>query len=416
MAKKEHLKNAFMHFEKYDNFDNCYANGDALNLLKKTNSVVSRYMPYYRFKKDVSESKLTFLSPEKWTDPFEKIYLHTKFYGISEGDVYEPSPIACLCLTTQQFRNSVAFWKCFKTDMNQQLVRVEFYLKNVVEQICSLLKNVNVYVSVMNYKLDANTIKSGCDFIRKITENIGEHTNLEELYIKSLSYKRSSFEYEREISFFLIPQNREGLSIDGNGVFCLKNFDYVRAVKKIWVEPHPPEWILLDKAREELKFLAPKVSKSILYKLQEPYNEIKLKDEVVVAVINWNMTDEMNSDNVAGYVAEAFREYKNNPVTWNRHPKYIHGDERVKQRHLKSLISKTTHIWIIDYNSDASLPLDGLITDYYIIKKDKTENFSLVKSKANAPCSVECLDPTKLPSSVDDDPITFMLLENLIWN
>ncbi len=415
MAKELYPKDVLMRFERYGDFDNCYANEDALRLLNKTTSVVSRYIPYSRLKEAVAETKLVFLSPEKWSDPFEKIYLRTKYYGISEGEIYEPPQIACLCFTTQKFRNSVALWKCFKTDMNQQLVRVEFYLNNFVKQICSLQKEVNVYVSVINYKLDANTIKSGCDFIRKITENIDDHTNLEELYIKSLSYKRKSFEYEREIRIFLIPKNQKSLDIDG-GVFCMKNFDYKNAVKSIWVEPLPPGWILFDRARDELKFLASKISRSNLYKQQEPCKEIKLKDKVILAIINWDLTDEMNSNNVTKFVADAFQEYERNPITWIRCSKYIREKDRIKQRHLKSQISDATHIWILDYNSDASLPLDGLETDYYKITRNKIGKVGLVKSKNEVPCTVECLDPSKLSSSVDEEPITFMFLEDLIWN
>ena len=137
--------------------------------------------------------------------------------------------------------------------------------------------------------------------------------------------------------------------------------------------------------------------------------------KVIVAVINWDMTDEMNEDNASQYIAEAFNEYQQNPITWNRNPQSFHHiEERQKQRKLKSLVAKVNHVWKVDYNSDASIPLDGLDSDYYEIKRNGDGNVVLIKSKEKIPFSALCLDPSKLPSSVEDDAITFVLLKDLM--
>ena len=160
-----------------------------------------------------------------------------------------------------------------------------------------------------------------------------------------------------------------------------------------------------------------KVGRSNLYRQQESCDKISLIDDVVVAVINWDMTDEMNSDNVVQYVADAFEKFQKSPIAWNhRFGYYRSTDERKRQRELKLRVSNATRIWIIDYNSEASLPLDGLESDYYVIKKNKEGNVGLVKSKSVVPCSTLSLDSDKLPASVDDEPITFVFLEDLVFN
>ena len=67
-----------MSFERYGSFKNCYINKKVANWLKLQNPIVSRYMLYSNFKGAAEKSHLTFVSPDKWVDPFEKIYLNTK--------------------------------------------------------------------------------------------------------------------------------------------------------------------------------------------------------------------------------------------------------------------------------------------------------------------------------------------------
>lgn len=393
-----------------------------------------RFMPYSRVMQMFKENMIAFVSPEKWDDPYEKKYLNIKVNGRDNL----PN-IACLCFKTSLNDNSAAFWNSIRKD-GEPVVRLTIDLPslwNVLDDFAEENK-AEIYVSSVEYvhpKTINEAYKNPAIVKSKLVDS----------YIRLMSLKRNAYKYEDELRIFIAWEkdnvNKVYGDFEKNHVLKIGLKDCV-IVKKILLDQNLSkietaiQFKLLDKQekkayRELEDFLLRnkltkkiEISKSSFEKYKTRPHDIrfplypkdKRDDKVVVAVINWDMTDEMNSDNVAEYVAEAFREYENNPVTWNHYPKYIHGDERVKQRHLKSRISRRTHIWIVDYNSEASLPLDGLITDYYRIKKDKTGNVRLTKSKANAPCLIECLDSAKLPCSVDDDPITFMLLEDLIWD
>lgn len=233
-----------------------------------------------------------------------------------------------------------------------------------------------------------------------------EHKKEKGAYNLMYHYKCS---YENSLLFKRpIPNASEKIFPRKEHNDCVWGMNAVREIKK------KPERVIkaidqqLKGTRQYSKWIS---LKEKIYEYQE-FDSSK----IVVAIINWDMTDEMNSNNVTKFVADAFQEYERNPITWIRCSKYIREKERVKQRHLKSQISDATHIWIVDYNSDTSLPLDGLETDYYKITRNKIGKVGLVKSKNKVPCTIECLDPTKLSSSVDEEPITFMFLEDLIWN
>jgi len=265
-------KNDIMSFWRYGNLKNCFVNDEWL----KRDHVVSHYMPYFRFKEAVQKPKpyLLFISPEKWDDPFEKIYLHTHFSGFPGHKLYEPPKLYCLCFTKQKVKNSDAFWKCFKSDTNQQLVRVEFSLSALIKQICSLAKDFNVYVSLVDYRLQRDVIKNYSDFVVNVVDEIDEKTNLEELYIKMLSYKRSVYDYEQELRIFLVPKENKH-NIKDEHYYKIENFDYASVVKKVWLEPFPSGWVTKKKMQEDLICLSDRIVQSSIYKNQKPCDEIK---------------------------------------------------------------------------------------------------------------------------------------------
>ncbi len=63
---------------------------------------VYRYMPFSKAQEIINEDELTFVSPQKWDDPYEK-----RYYKVKQKSM--PS-LACLCLTTSQSENAFAFW------------------------------------------------------------------------------------------------------------------------------------------------------------------------------------------------------------------------------------------------------------------------------------------------------------------
>lgn len=393
-----------------------------------------RFMPYSRVMQMFKENKIAFVSPDKWDDPYEKKYLNVKVNG---NEIL--LNMACLCFKTSLNDNSAAFWNSVKKE-GEPVIRLTIdlcELWNVLDEFAEE-NDAQVYVSSVKYT-----------DLKKINEAYKNpaivKSNLEESYIRLMSLKRNAYKYEEELRVFVVwKKNNEGKVFDDFKKDKILKIDLKKSeiVKKILLDrtlskiETAVQFNLLDKQgknsyRELENYLLKnklrkniRISKSSFEKCKITSMSIcipsclkeKKDDKIVVAIINWDMTDEMNSNNVTKFVADAFQEYERNPITWIRCSKYIREKDRVKQRHLKSQISDATHIWILDYNSDASLPLDGLETDYYKITRNKIGKVGLVKSKNEVPCTIECLDPTKLSSSVDEEPITFMLLEDMIWS
>lgn len=140
--------------------------------------------------------------------------------------------------------------------------------------------------------------------------------------------------------------------------------------------------------------------------------------KVVVAAINWDASDELNSENCARFVENAFAEYQENPVVWTCRPKHFSGiDERKQNRELKKRLPKMTHVWIVDYDGCSFLNLDGLSSELYeIMRNKKGEVVGLLKSRSEIPFSPSNLDSRKFPKPIDDEPITFAPLSDVEWD
>ena len=220
---------------------------------------------------------MTFVSPSKWSDPFEKKYLDTVLTNLpSYEKKYTPPRIACICFTKSQYKDSVAFWKKFKPDESTQLVRVEFSFKKMLDQIIELLKNysMKLYVVAMDYSLQQKKIKNEIDFVTHIKNN-SKKIDGESLFIKLLSYKRKSYSYEREIRMILVPQKRK-IPFDDRKCFSIDGFNYESIIKNVWLEPIrlPSGWVSKDAAKERLNVIEDKINQSFLYEEQEACKKI----------------------------------------------------------------------------------------------------------------------------------------------
>lgn len=267
-----------MHFEKIKGFKNCYANQKALEFLTKK-QVISRYTTYHRFKELVEGNKIAFFSPDRWEDPFEKVYFNTKIRISSNNKPCKPPQIVCLCFTKCQYENSAAFWKNFKTNENERLVRIEFYFEKLVCQISELLKNRNLglYISVVDYSLNEESIKKESFFVQEIKERMDatDISSVEKIYVSMLSYKRKPFRFEKEIRFFIIPTKGYFRKDEFEyGIFEFEEFKYSNIVKRAFLEPIrlPSGWVSIETAKEEM--IGIPVEESKLYTNRKKCEEI----------------------------------------------------------------------------------------------------------------------------------------------
>lgn len=274
MAKK-----TFLDFEPYPKYKNCFVNSEVMAMLKSGDSIC-HYMPYSRLEDWINNLVMTFVSPSRWEDPFEKIYLHTTLLNLPNEKEYHPPRMACLCFTKSSFKDSAAFWKSFKINESTQLVRVIFDFKLMMAQLVKALEkqkmNVKIYVAAIDYSLSQESILDPKDLIKHIKKKSRSHQiEAESLYLKMLSCKRKAFDFENEIRVFLVPQNGE-IKFNRNGCFEVKEMNYRSIIKKVWLEPIrlPMGWVSEDFAKESLKKIRGKIHQSRLYDKQQKCKKI----------------------------------------------------------------------------------------------------------------------------------------------
>lgn len=154
---------------------------------------VYRYMPYKRIKDIFSKKEITFVSPNKWEDPYEKIYLKAEVKGTSD----KLPNVACLCVRSNSCENSDAFWNWSKIK-KELWVRVKINLYNLCRDLNTFAKQneANVYLSSVIYR--------GKTYIESAAKN-GNIVNesLEKTFVRLLSLKRRDYKYEDELRIII---------------------------------------------------------------------------------------------------------------------------------------------------------------------------------------------------------------------
>ena len=183
---------------------------------------IFRYMPFSRLYTELERKTMTFISPELWTDPFEKAF-NTSSKGFN---------LKCLCFTFNGSLGEEWAWKAFSN--SEQLVRIEILFEKLVDAL-SVASSQNgnkwdFYISVCDYSLDKRSIISIINQNKKAakTNNILDCLNM-------MSIKRKAFSYEKEIRVFAVPKDNNTES-----TLQIKKVDYKNFITRVLLEPLEP--------------------------------------------------------------------------------------------------------------------------------------------------------------------------------
>lgn len=169
----------------------------------------------------VANNKLTFISPEKWEDPFEKL-IFRQTVKTEDQNVYS---VACLCMSYDRIENEEAAWNRSGSDISS-VVRVEFSFNKLVKELAKQ-KDYEFYFSVVDYSLPRRDIIS----VSRYYQNNG-FSNIHE-YLNALSLKRKAFAYENEIRLFIVKKNAEEPLRDFESIDC----DMKSVINKVCTPP-----------------------------------------------------------------------------------------------------------------------------------------------------------------------------------
>lgn len=181
--------------------DSVYKSVFFLNGLRlKKDKLLFKYMPYSRLDDCIHSSKLTFVSPDQWLDPFERRFWKTDF---SRYNYYQPE-IACMCFTGKSTTNEEAAWRIYSDD-REKLFRVSF-------NIDKLLSALNTYAQEHEYQIYIG--KAIYSYNRKQIMHLHDQDNeffpvdTERFtlchYLSLMCIKRNSFLFENEIRIFIV--------------------------------------------------------------------------------------------------------------------------------------------------------------------------------------------------------------------
>lgn len=163
-----------------------------------------RYMDHKKLK----ERKLWFSNPEKWQDPYEKLFLDSKylFSGSKEDEYRLKNRVFCICLTPASL--SEAAWKVYR-----YATKFSIDTTKLVQVLEANTKDYDIYIGKVNYKSSSSLRR---DSIRKLT-GFGKESfaSSDEAWVRLLLLKRTAFKYEEEIRIILVPKEKKPNIKDG---------------------------------------------------------------------------------------------------------------------------------------------------------------------------------------------------------
>lgn len=106
-----------------------------------TNFQINRYLSYKHFSEYVTKRYITFISPFKWKDPFERRFIKTDY---SKYSYIQPS-IFCMYTTENSQENEDASWRLYGMP-NDKVLRIKI-------NVCKLMKFLNDFSVQANIKI-----------------------------------------------------------------------------------------------------------------------------------------------------------------------------------------------------------------------------------------------------------------------
>lgn len=235
-------------------------NGYSFPSDKKT---VFKYMPLDRFVKSVDDKVLTFVSPEKWYDPFEQLY-----YGIDcSKKGYYTEDIVCMCISEKSSTNEDASWRVYAGPSNKT-VRISIEQDKLLQLLenYATSKDYEVYIGKVNYSFEKKDIQGLHNMSSPYYNVFFPKTMRVEHYLSLMLLKRSAFKYENEVRIFMVKNN-----ISEKLVKIPCDYKATGLVSNVMLSPYPPV-----RKKEDLAYKV----RERLHKIESDQLKTVLKDKV----------------------------------------------------------------------------------------------------------------------------------------
>lgn len=254
--------------------------GDSLNIIEKDSDefYMFRYTPFSWVNYQMEKNLFSFISLNKWEDPFERL-----FYN-ENTNIHSSYVNGCVCMSYIGYRGEETPWKAYHNA--EPIVKLEFNFLKFINQLSDSLMNIckgstcnaRVFVDVVKYAYSRKEIIDiyKCKCAASNNPNLPTFLSLAD-YLTCLSLKRKAFCNEHEIRFFLVSDKKD---LDLN----IPNFNMADCVTKILLPPLTP-----------FNYSDPR--SDFYHELQDIYNEgMKNYFKGKIGVVNQSRLYDIKSD------------------------------------------------------------------------------------------------------------------------
>ena len=160
-----------------------------------------RFSTLDRFFEQLDSKKISFVSPLKWNDPYEKYFLERDYrINNKQYNLAFKENVFALCFSS--ISNSEAYWNMYAPKCDG--VRIEVSSEKFLTDFLSKIKGADVYVGPVKYYSTNDFYKKDID-TKKLSLSLNNHEEIIH-QIELLYRKRNAFQYEKEIRIIIIPK------------------------------------------------------------------------------------------------------------------------------------------------------------------------------------------------------------------
>ena len=160
-----------------------------------------RFSTLDRFFEQLDSKKISFVSPLKWNDPYEKYFLERDYrINNKQYNLAFKENVFALCFSS--ISNSEVYWNMYAPKCDG--VRIEVSSEKFLTDFLCKIKGADVYVGPVKYYSTNDFYKKDID-TKKLSLSLNNHEEIIH-QIELLYRKRNAFQYEKEIRIIIIPK------------------------------------------------------------------------------------------------------------------------------------------------------------------------------------------------------------------
>jgi len=204
---------------------------------------IYRFVPIERLIETLEKSKLTFINPSIWKDPFDNFLFRQSINNNFLSSIY------CLCFTLNP--HSEAYWKAYSR--NGFAARFKINFDNFLSFMSQ--RKETSWLIKMEYLVESKLIEKLRTMKGLKSSLLNNYPN--DIFLEAFHYKRIPFKYEEEVRF-LVKSNKT------KGNFKSYKINISDIIEEIRLDPRMGKYQELA-LKEYLKKFQIKVTKSQLF-------------------------------------------------------------------------------------------------------------------------------------------------------